>query len=113
MEDAERLQMMWFVLEAARYALYAFGILGIGLTLVAIFIFRKTSYSGEAIGLIVQRTEVAKLATIVLIILSVTLLGLLQLIEGQAVVAVLSGIAGYVLGDRKSAGQGPKDPPAD
>ncbi|MCA8882646.1 MAG: hypothetical protein KDA50_02675 [Rhodobacteraceae bacterium] len=113
MEDAERLQMMWFVLEAAKYALIAFGILGIGLTLVAIFIFRGASYSGEAIGVIVQRTEVAKLATIVLIILSVTMLGLLKLIEGQAVVAVLSGIAGYVLGDRKSGAKDTRDPPGD
>ena len=89
-----------FVLTLALYALIGFGILGAGLTVVAVVIFRGHNLKGESLALIVQRTEIAKLATIVLIILAVTLLGLLKLVEGEAVVAILSGIAGYVLGGR-------------
>jgi hypothetical protein len=35
-----------------------------------------------------------------MIVLSASLLGLLGIIAGEAVIALLSGIAGYVLGDR-------------
>lgn len=89
-----------FVLTLALYALIAFGIMGCGLTVVAIVMFKGHGLEGETVALIIQRTEFAKLATIVLIILATTLLGLLGLVEGEAVVAILSGIAGYVLGGR-------------
>lgn len=101
-----------FVLTLALYALVAFGILAAGLSAVAVVMFKGHNLGGEALALIVQRTEVAKLATIVLIILATTLLGLLGLVEGEAVVAILSGIAGYVLGgrvggkERQAAGSG-------
>ena len=96
-----------FILQLALYALIGFAVLATGLTVVAVVIFRGHNLKGESLALIVQRTEIAKLATIVLIILAVTLLGLLKLVEGEAIVAILSGIAGYVLGGR-SLGKEPR-----
>ncbi len=94
-----------FVLKIALNLLIAFGILAAGLTLAAVFIFKGHNLSGQSLALIVQRTEIAKVATIVLIILTVAFLGLLKIVEGEAVVAVLSGIAGYVLGGRTKDGR--------
>lgn len=83
------------------YSLYAFAILIAGLAISTAFIFsNKHGFSGENIAEILRRSEVPKLATIILIIAAASFLGLLGIIEGQAVVAILSGIAGYVLGDR-------------
>ena len=92
-----------FVIEIGLYVLIAFGITTAGLTIGAIVIFRNHNLSGESLALIVERSEVAKLATIVLIVLAVTFLGLLKIVAGEAVVAVLSGIAGYVLGGKTKA----------
>ena len=100
METSPSSEVMSFTLELVRYALYAFAVLATGLTIVAAVLFYKTMYSGERVGVIVQQTQIAKLATIVLIVMSVTLLRVLGQIDAEAVVAVLSGIAGYVLGDR-------------
>ena len=51
--------------------------------------------------------ELAKLLAIVLIVLAVTVLAIKGIVQGDAVVAILSGIAGYVLGgfhrDRRPA----------
>lgn len=91
-----------FILELGLYFVIAFGFLTIGLTICVIVIFKDHNLSGESLALIVQRTELAKLATVFLIVLTVTFLGVLKILAAEAVVAVLSGIAGYVLGGKTS-----------
>ena len=89
------------------YSFYAFVILICGATIAtAVMFLGKHSFTGENIGEIIKKSEIARIATIILIIVSASFLGLLGVIDGQAVVAILSGIAGYVLGDR-----GPRDRP--
>ena len=63
-------------------------------------------FSGEAIAHILQQTDIPKLATIIMIVLADSLLGLLWVIAGEAVIALLSGIAGYVLGNRAAPTKG-------
>ena len=97
-----------FVIEIGLYALIAFGIFAAALTIGAIVIFKDHNLSGDSLALIVQRSEIPKLATVILIILTVTLLALLKIVAAEAVVAILSGIAGYVLGGKSKERDGEK-----
>jgi hypothetical protein len=89
-----------FILQLAMYGLIGFGITIAGAAAVYMSMFRAGNFSAASIARIVQQTDVPKLATIILIVLSASLLGLLGVIAGEAVIALLSGIAGYVLGNR-------------
>ena len=99
-------QLLGFILTLAQYFLFAFGIMILGGTIVYAALFWKGNISGPAVARILHQTDVPKLATIILIVLSASLLGLLRIIQGEAVIALLSGIAGYVLGNRAA----PKEP---
>lgn len=98
-----------FIITLAQMALIGLGIIIGGATIVYGVMFWKGDMSGASIARILQQTDVPKLATIILIVLAASLLGLLGLIAGEAVIALLSGIAGYVLGHRA----GPRDAPPD
>ena len=73
-----------------------------GAALVYTVLFWKGKFTGTNIARILQQTDIPKLATIILIVLAASLLGLLRVIAGEAVIALLSGIAGYVLGNRSA-----------
>lgn len=103
-------ELLGFIITLAQYMLIAFGILIAGATVVYMTLFWKGNFSGAAIARILQQTDIPKLATIILIVLAASLLGLLRVIAGEAVIALLSGIAGYVLGNRTAA---PKETPAE
>jgi hypothetical protein len=105
-------ELLAFILTLARYLLIAFGIMIAGGAVVYITMFRKGNFSGASIAKILQQTDVPKLATIILIVLAASLLGLLGVIAGEAVIALLSGIAGYVLGNR-AAPLAPKEMESD
>lgn len=89
-----------FILEISLYSLFAFGVFCTLLGVVYWTTFRNHNLSGESLAVIIERSEVPKLATIILIIVAATFLGLMQLVEGESIIAILSGIAGYVLGGR-------------
>ena len=93
-------ELLNFIITLCRYMLIAFGILIAGAAAVYSTLFWKGNFSGANIVRILQQTDIPKLATIILIVLAASLLGLLQVIAGEAVIALLSGIAGYVLGNR-------------
>ena len=98
-------ELLDFILRLSQYLLLAFGIMIGGATVVYLTMFWKGNFDGASIAKILQQTDVPKLATIIMIVLAASLLGLLGIIAGEAVIALLSGIAGYVLGDRVA----PKD----
>jgi len=98
-----------FILQLVFYTTIAFAIFMAVLSLIYWVTFRGHRLSGESLAIIIERTEVPKLATIILIIIAVTFLALLKIVEGEAVITILSGIAGYVLGGRNS-GRNHKDP---
>jgi len=93
-------ELLDFILRLSQYLLLAFGIMIGGATVVYLTMFWKGNFDGAGIARILQQTDVPKLATIIMIVLAASLLGLLGIIAGEAVIALLSGIAGYVLGDR-------------
>jgi len=93
-------ELLAFILTIAQYGLIAFAIMIAGAALVYTVMFWKGNLTGTNIARILQQTDVPKLATIILIVLAATLLGMLRIIAGEAVIALLSGIAGYVLGNR-------------
>ena len=101
-------ELLNFIITLAQYMLFAFGIL--------IAVPRRLhhpvlagKFSGESIAHILQQTDIPKLATIIMIVLAASLLGLLRVIAGEAVIALLSGIAGYVLGNRTRTHEGSGD----
>ena len=102
-------ELLRFIITLAQFLLIAFGIVMAGATVVYVAMFWKGNLSGASVVRILQQTDVPKLATIILIVLAASLLGLLRVIAGEAVIALLSGIAGYVLGNRAS----PKESTAD
>jgi hypothetical protein len=93
-------ELLDFILQLAQFLLIAFAILIAGAAVVYITMFWKGNLTGASIAGILQQTDVPKLATIIMIVLAASLLGLLNVIAGEAVIALLSGIAGYVLGHR-------------
>lgn len=93
-------ELLDFIIRLAQFLLIAFAILIGGATVVYLTMFWKGNLSGTSIAGILQQTDVPKLATIIMIVLAASMLGLLRVIQGDAVIALLSGIAGYVLGNR-------------
>ncbi|HEU0310292.1 MAG TPA: hypothetical protein VFR36_03610 [Sphingomicrobium sp.] len=104
-------ELLSFIITMSQYMLIGFGIIIAGAALVYVAMFWKGNLSGGSIVKILQQTDVPKLATIIMIILAASLLGLLGVIEGEAVIALLSGIAGYVLGHRGTDQQSSNDKP--
>ena len=98
-------ELLDFIIKLAQMMLIGFGIVIAGASVVYITMFWKGNFSGASIARILQQTDVPKLATIIMIVLAASLLGLLGVIAGEAVIALLSGIAGYVLGNRAAAPQ--------
>jgi hypothetical protein len=103
MPNAVSPELLNFILTLAQYLLIALGIFMAGVSAVYVSMFWKGNMSGASISRILHQTDVPKLATIITIVLAASLLGLLRIIEGEAVIALLSGIAGYVLGNRSNA----------
>ena len=102
-------ELLNFIITLAQDLLIAFGILLGGATIVYMTLFWKGNFSGASIARILQQTDIPKLATIIMIVLAASLLGLLRVIAGEAVIALLSGIAGYVLGNRAAPREAPSD----
>ena len=83
-------ELLNFIITLAQYMLFAFGILIAGATVVYITLFWRGKFSGESIAHILQQTDIPKLATIIMIVLAASLLGLLRVIAGEAVIALLA-----------------------
>lgn len=98
-------ELLSFIVTLSQIGLIGFGILIAGAAVVYSVLFWKGNLSGASIARILQQTDIPKLATIILIVLAASLLGLLGVIAGEAVIALLSGIAGYLLGNRTAPKQ--------
>ena len=102
-------ELLNFIITLCQFMLIAFGIMIAGAALVYTTLFWKGNFSGASIAQILHQTDIPKLATIILIVLAASLLGLLRIIAGEAVIALLSGIAGYVLGNRSPPKEAARD----
>ncbi len=98
-----------FILQIALYGLAAFGMFCVVLIVAYWVTFRDHKLSGDSLAAIIERSEIPKLATTILIIVAATFLAMLGLVTGESVIAILSGVAGYVLGGRKVGGKKNED----
>ncbi|MCW2275422.1 hypothetical protein GJ654_13595 [Rhodoblastus acidophilus] len=69
----------------------------------AIAFWRAGAGQAKTFSLLIQRSQALQMATVVLIIVGACTLRILDSISSEAVVSILSGIAGYVLGGRSRA----------
>ena len=70
-------ELLNFIITLCQFMLIAFGILIAGAAMVYTTLFWKGNFSGASIAQILQQTDIPKLATIILIVLAASLLGLL------------------------------------
>jgi hypothetical protein len=95
-------EMLAFVKLLALYVLIAFGIMIAGAASVYIAMVCK-GVTGDKVAKILHEADVPRMTTIILIVCAASLLGVLGIVTGDAVISLLSGIAGYVLGNRMAA----------
>jgi hypothetical protein len=90
--------VVWALVILFGLAIIAFTIVG------GIAFYRSNQGQAKSFGLLFERGNFLRLATAVLIILATILLAALDKLNSEGVAAILSGVAGYVLGgmDRKS-----------
>jgi hypothetical protein len=105
---------MAFALELMGLMTVAICVLAICGTVVAVKAFGKTDKgAATTFSRLIQRSGGLQLLTVQTIVMSVLVLAIAGLLDGAATVSVLSGVAGYVLGngnrsDRRDAS--PEDP---
>jgi hypothetical protein len=75
------------------------GLIVIGFTIVGAIAFWRTDKGGaKTFSMLLQRASVVQMLAVLLIILAATGLRIMDKIGAEALVSLLSGIAGYVLG---------------
>ena len=73
-------------------SILTFGVIG------AIAFKRAQRGAAKSFGLMFQRGNFLRIATVVLVVVAVVFLALLDVIEENGVIGILGGVAGYVLG---------------
>ena len=89
--------IMWF-------GMLCVGIVTFGVTILGGIAFWRTQSGGaKTFSLLVQRADATRLVTVLVIVAAAFVLALIGRVEAGAVVSILSGIAGYVLGGANAA----------
>ena len=84
------------------------------LTIIGSIAFWKTEKgAAKTFSLLLERSNVLQMLTVILIVAAATLLRLADAINSEAIVSILSGIAGYVLGGVGFGRQKDKEEPSD
>ena len=109
--------------ENMLFALYLMMVLGAVIvvlaicgTAVCVLSARTSSHDpGTALGNILDRLNILHILTVVVVIMSVFILTIIERLNADAAVSVLSGIVGYVLGGiarpQRAGTRGAEDPP--
>jgi hypothetical protein len=83
----------------ALYATLIVLIVTSGVAFVGYIAFRKTETGGaKTFSLLLERSNALQMLTVILIVLAACMLRLIDMINSEAVITLLSGVAGYVLG---------------
>src|SRR5262249_49282928 len=102
-------QQMWT--EIVRYVLIFSGSCILGAVVLAIVGALKAPHvTAEVLQGLIRARTLVRIATILSIIGCVFVLALTKKITGEAAIATLSGIAGYVLGREQQLREGPATP---
>src|SRR3982750_2357360 len=92
------------IIELAKLLLIGVGIMGAGFTIVGAIAFWKTEKgAAKTFILFFQRGDALRMLTVGAIVVGAIFLALAGTIKESSVVAILSGIAGYVLGGYERA----------
>ena len=93
-------EILDFVKQLALYVLIAFAVMIAGAAFVYSKMISNEHFTGINMARILHEADVPKMTTIILIVCATSLLAVLGIVSGEAAIALLSAIAGYVLGDR-------------
>jgi hypothetical protein len=91
------------IIQLAWIAVLALAICVIPITWIGVIAFRRMIPDTEhnpayTFSQLVQRAQGLQMVTVILIVIVVAVLGLYGIVKDEALVSILSGIAGYVLG---------------
>lgn len=82
----------WIIFGCISVLAAAFTIVG------SIAFWKATRGQAKTFSLLFERAEAVRISAVVLIIFAVVLLGIIGKIDSSGIIAILSGVAGYVLG---------------
>lgn len=91
--------VVWALVILFGLAIIAFAVVG------GIAFYKSNQGQAKSFGLLFERGNFLRLATAVLIILATILLAALGKLNSEGVAAILSGVAGYVLGGMDRQGK--------
>src|SRR5437867_1427507 len=92
------------VVDLTHAAAWVVGVLVAGLSVVgAVAVWKTEINAAWAFFRMMERIQVLKMLTVMMVIASATVLALLGLIESSGAIGILSGVAGYVLGGLEKA----------
>ena len=89
------------IVQLFKLAIYGLVAVLVSFTVTAIVAFMRVPEGknpADTFSLMFERAKLLQMIAVCLIVASATLLGLLKIIDANGTVAILSGIAGYVLG---------------
>jgi multisubunit Na+/H+ antiporter MnhG subunit len=88
-----------FVIEIAKTAMWALLIVSVPFSILgAIAFFKTQNGAAKSFSLLIHRSNALQLLTVLIIIITAFVLTVLDKIDSQAIVSILSSIAAYVLG---------------
>src|SRR5947208_2938005 len=98
--DGKSLVDIQFILVLARYALLALGMLLLSVTILGVVAFwRAREGTDRSFTMLFERSSYLKVFTVLTVAMSAVLLALLGIIKENGIVAILSGVVGYVFGN--------------
>jgi hypothetical protein len=100
------------LISLARYATIMVAIVVLGTTIVGSIAFWKTQKgAATTFSLLLQRASALQMLTVILIVVAACALRLIDAINSEAVISLLSGVAGFVLGNIGKVKQGEEERP--
>jgi hypothetical protein len=99
-----------YLSEIALYSTIALALIVLGASTVIVFAFYRTRSGGAAtLANMIERAGTLQMITVIVIVVGACILATVGRIKSEGIVSILSGIAGYVLGNASRPGDhGPR-----
>ncbi|WP_132534378.1 hypothetical protein [Rhizobium sp. PP-F2F-G48] len=89
-----------YLSEVALYSTISLALIVLGATVVITFAFYKTKAGGAVtLSNMIERAGTLQMITVIVIVVGACILATVGRIQSEGIVSILSGIAGYVLGN--------------
>ncbi|MBO9168359.1 hypothetical protein [Rhizobium sp. L245/93] len=103
-------QAYQYLAQIAKYSTWAFGLIVLGVTIVMVVAFYKSGNGPSILAKLIVRAGTLQMITVIVIVVGACILATIGRISPEGIVSILSGIAGYVLGNSTRPREGlPKD----